>query len=289
LAGSAIRKVYDCQHTSNLRFAMKRQEGNGPDADSVVNAVFDNTGIIRDFYKDQFNYNSVDNKGEDLIFNVHYSTDYNNAYWDGDEMVFGDGDGVIFTNFANSLDVTGHELTHGVVQYTAKLIYSGQPGALNEHMADVFGVTIRQFNNGETGSPQTANWLVGDSIMGPTLHGQAIRSMKAPGTAYDNPYMGKDPQPAHMKDYYNGAEDDYGVHINSGIPNKVFYLVSIGFNDTLKAASLWFNTLQKMKSITTFKSFKRKALSTATRMTWSGKLPSGSRAIVKNAFKEVGL
>jgi len=126
--------------------------------------------------------------------------------------------------------------------------------------------------------------------MGPLIPaGQAIRNMKAPGTAYDNPYMGKDPQPAHMSNYYNGSGDNFGVHINSGIPNKVFYETSVGLNDTLKAAYLWFETLKTMKPLATFKTFKHSVLAKACLLTWKGKMPCSTRRIVKNAFKSVGL
>jgi Zn-dependent metalloprotease len=120
--------------------------------------------------------------------------------------------------------VVAHELTHGVTQHTAGLIYYGQSGALNESMSDVFGTVIQQAIDGKTADD--ADWLIGNDIMGPDLYGEALRSMKAPGSAYDNYIMGKDPQPDHMTRYYHGADDNQGVHINSGIPNKVFYLVS---------------------------------------------------------------
>ncbi len=272
-----------------MRIDLKRQEGDNVVSDQIVNTVYDNAGIVRNFFKNKLSYNSVDNNGADLIFNVHYGKNFCNAFWDGDEIVIGDGDDIVFINLGNSLDVTAHELTHGVVQHTSGLVYVSQAGALNEHMADVFGVTIRQYAEGQTGNPQQANWLIGDTIMGPSLQGQAIRNMKEPGTAYDNLIMGKDPQPAHMDNYYFGTDDNYGVHINSGIPNKVFYLVSVELNDTVKAAKLWFRTLQSLRPNATFKTFKRKLLSASFRMSLSGQLPFGIRRIVKDAFRTVGL
>lgn len=283
------RKVYDCNYRTRLRSGLAITEGGSYTSDDVLNKVYDNAGFIREFYKTYMNWVSYDNAGSDLHLNCHYSRNYNNAFWDGDDMVFGDGDGVIFTNFGNSLDVTGHELTHGVVQFTAGLIYNGQPGALNEHMADVFGVAIRQHTEGQSSDPVNANWLIGDTIMGPTLQGQAIRNMKAPGTAYDNQYMGKDPQPDHMDNYYTGSGDNYGVHINSGIPNKVFYLVSIGLGDTMKAALLWFETLKTMISNDNFETFTNKIKSKTQQMEGEGKLPVGTINIVDNAFLQVGL
>ena len=285
----AVRKVFNLAHGTTLNIHLSRAEGGAAVADPVVNAAYDNAGKVRDFYLTQFAYNSFDNHGSDLLLNVHYSTGYNNAFWDGHEMIFGDGDNVVFTNFASSLDVTGHELTHGVVQYLAGLIYDGQPGALNEHMADVFGVTIRQYYQHQSAAPATANWLIGDTIMGPSLHGQAIRNMKAPGTAYNNPLMGKDPQPAHMKNYYKGSGDNHGVHINSGIPNKVFCDSAIAIGNTLSAALVWFETLKTLHSTDTFAIFKTKTLAAATILTTAHRVPASTPAKISTAFTNVGL
>jgi Zn-dependent metalloprotease len=284
-SNNADRKVYDCNNRTRLRKGLSLSEGGSYTNDDVINTVYDNGGFIREFYKTYMNWLSYDNAGSDLHLNVHFSRNYNNAFWDGDDMVFGDGDGVIFTNFGNSLDVTGHELTHGVVQYTAGLIYNGQSGALNEHMADVFGVAIRQQVEGQSSDPLNANWLVGDSIMGPTLQGQAIRNMKAPGTAYNNEYMGQDPQPDHMDNYYYGSGDNYGVHINSGIPNKVFYLVSVSLGDTMLAAKLWFEILKTMVPNDNFETFKIKAINKAIELHGAA---LGEVHMI-NAFNQVGL
>jgi Zn-dependent metalloprotease len=289
-AGIAQRKVYNLAHGTTPNVHLARAEGNSEVADPIVNASYDNAGKVRDFYLTQYGYNSVDNHGTDLLLNVHYGSNYNNAFWDGHEMIFGDGDGRIFTFFANSLDVTGHELTHGVVQYLGGLQYNGQSGALNEHFADVFGVTIRQFYAHQTATPNTANWLIGDTVMGPSLRGQAIRSMKAPGTAYNNPLMGKDPQPADMAYYDQTTNDNNGVHINSGIPNRVFYLSAVGIGDTLKAALVWFETLKAMQNPhSDFAYFKTKILQQANLLVTAKKIPATSIVAITNAFKAVGL
>jgi Zn-dependent metalloprotease len=217
---------------------------------------------------------------------VHFGKAYANAFWDGDEMTFGDGDGQLFINLANALDVTAHELTHGVVQYTAGLNYQGQSGALNEHFADVFASAIKQVVKKQTAS--TADWLIGDEIMGPQLKGQALRSMKAPGTAYNNQLMGKDPQPAHMDTIYKGSADNGGVHINSGIPNKVFYLVAKEIG-TDKAALLWFETLKTLKPTTNFKSFKTALLKQAKKLAKAGSVPATTENVAKQSFLVVGL
>jgi Zn-dependent metalloprotease len=285
-AKHADRFIYDSKTTQHQRLLLVRKEGGAVSTDPVVNTVYENAGAVREYYKTFLNYFSVDNHGADLILNVHFGKNYANAFWDGDEMTFGDGDNQVFTNLANALDVTAHELTHGVVQYTANLTYQGQSGALNEHYADVFGSVIKQHAKNQTAA--TADWLIGDEIMGPTLQGQALRSMKAPGTAYDNQLMGKDPQPDHMTKIYKGSADNGGVHINSGIPNKVFFLVSTAIQ-TDKAAVLWFETLKTLKPTSNFKSFKTALLKVAKKLVKAGSLPANTEDIAKQSFLSVGL
>jgi Zn-dependent metalloprotease len=193
--GEANRAVYDCHKQWTKRVELVRREGADPDADADADSAYDLVGVTRDFLKNELGRNSIDNRGLGLNLNVHYGVNYMNAAWDGEEMVFGDGDGRLFIGFARSLDVIAHELGHGVTQYTANLNYQGQSGALNEHFSDVLGTVVTQAHNGET--PATADWLIGDEIMGPDLQGEALRSMRAPGTAYDDPLMKTDPQPAH--------------------------------------------------------------------------------------------
>ncbi|CAM5715267.1 Neutral metalloproteinase OS=Streptomyces alboniger OX=132473 GN=CP975_11405 PE=3 SV=1 [Streptomyces alboniger] len=159
-------------------------------------------------------------------------------------MVFGDGDGEIFLDFTIPIDVIGHELTHGVTQYTANLTYFGQPGALNESMSDVFGSLIKQYARfGQTAAE--ADWLIGAGLLAPSVTGKALRSMKEPGTAYDDDVLGKDPQPATMDDYVRTGRDNGGVHINSGIPNHAFYLAAtaLGGYAWEKAGQVWYDAL----------------------------------------------
>ena len=177
-----------------------------------------------------------------LIATVHYDQKFDNAFWDGRQMVFGDGDGVVFNRFTISLDVIGHELTHGVTGSEVNLTYSGQSGALNESVSDVFGSLVKQFALKQTAGE--ADWLIGAGLL--TFKDQALRSMKAPGTAYDDPRIGKDTQPGHMKDYVTTQEDSGGVHTNSGIPNRAFYLAAtaIGGPAWKRAGRIWYVTLR---------------------------------------------
>ena len=287
---TAGRAVYDCNHQWNQPppFVLKRGEGDPVTPDQAVNHAYDSGGAVRDYYKDKLGRNSIDNLGMNQIHNVHLGVNYMNAFWNGSQMFYGDGDGTIFVNFTGDADVIGHELTHGVTQYTAGLIYDGQSGALNESFSDVFGSAIEQAMEGKNAG--NADWLIGDGIMGPTLYGEALRSMKAPGTAYDNSLMGKDPQPDHMSNYYSGPADNHGVHINSGIPNKVFYLVAIDDNiGTDKAALLWYTTLQKLWPTAVFSDFAKVLVDSARLLVRDGTLPTGATQTVRLALREVGL
>jgi len=279
--GEAKRFIYDSNNTTFQRLKIARKEGGLKLEDEVVNTAYEYAGVIRNFFKRQLNFHSFDNKGSDLIFNVHYGQDYNNAFWDGDEMTFGDGDGKMFTSFVNSLDVMGHELGHGVIQFTANLDYEKEPGALNEHFADVFGSAIKQSALKETAAQ--ANWLIGDTIVGPSFPGKAIRSMSAPGTAFDG-----DPQPAHMDQFYKGSDDYYGVHINSGIPNKIFCTVAQKIT-TAKAVIVWFAALKQLKFDADFKMFKAAIQAAAKTSERSGDIPKGSLQHFTDAFALVGL
>src|SRR5215207_9665511 len=142
--GKSSRQVYDCQHQWEQRVKLVRKENESDTGDESVDQAYASAGIVRDYYKQVLDRNSIDNAKMDLILNVHYGVKYQNAFWDGDEMTFGDGDGEIFVGFARSLDVVAHELAHGVTQWEANLDYEGQSGALNEHFSDVFGTAITQ-------------------------------------------------------------------------------------------------------------------------------------------------
>jgi len=244
ITGGKERIIYDAQNGSSLPGPAVRKEGEPPVGDVAVNEAYDGSGWTYDLYNDIYGRNSIDGKGMRLDSTVHYQRNYDNAFWDGKQMVYGDGDGELFNRFTIAIDVMGHELTHGVTQYEAKLTYSQQPGALNESMSDVFGSLVKQYSLKQTAVE--ADWLIGQGLLAAGVNGVALRSMKAPGTAYDDPVLGKDPQPAHMKDYVNTISDNGGVHINSGIPNHAFYVVAtqIGGSAWEKAGQIWYVTLR---------------------------------------------
>jgi len=213
-------------------------EGQPEVTDQSVDQAYDALGATYRFYWDAYQRDSIDGAGMGLLGEVHFGHNYDNAFWDGVRMIFGDGDGQLFTGFTKALDVVGHELTHGVTEKTLNLHYLGQPGALNESISDVFGSLVKQYSLGQTADQ--ADWLIGSGILGPAMHGHALRSMKAPGTAFEG-----DNQPAAMSGYVRTAMDNGGVHINSGIPNHAFYLAAtaIGGQAWERVGRLWYHTL----------------------------------------------
>ncbi|HXM59834.1 MAG TPA: M4 family metallopeptidase [Terriglobales bacterium] len=243
LPGSKHRTIFDAKSTTNLPGTQVLDEGGPASADPAVNEAYQYTGDTYDFYKQVFNRNSVDDHGLTLTSSVHYSDQYDNALWNGEQMIYGDGDGQYFQRFTICLDVIGHELTHGVTQNEAQLVYSGQSGALNESISDVFGSLVKQWVNNQT--VDQADWLIGAGLFTSAVQGKAIRSMSAPGTAYNDPNIGTDPQPATIDRYVNTTDDYGGVHINSGIPNHAFYLAAkaIGGYAWQKAGLIWYRTL----------------------------------------------
>jgi len=223
--GTGARTVYDAQNGASLPGTRMRSEGGAPTEDAAVDEAYDGAGATRDFLRQIFARNSIDGAGLPLRSSVHYRRDYDNAFWDGEQMVYGDGDGELFGRFTASIDVIGHEFAHGVTQYTSNLVYFEEPGALNEHFSDVIGSLVKQWSLGQRASK--ADWLIGAELLAPGVQGRALRSMRKPGTAYDDPRLGRDPQPAHMRHFYHGTDDAGGVHINSGIPNRAFCLAAL--------------------------------------------------------------
>jgi Zn-dependent metalloprotease len=226
-----------------------RAEGAEPTGDVSADEAYDGLGATWELFAQAFDRDSLDGEGLGLVATVHYGQDFLNAFWDGQQMIFGDGDGIRFASFTGAVDVIGHELTHGVVQYTAGLIYVAQPGALHESIADCFGAMVKQRVLGQEAAD--ADWLIGEGIFTDAVQGEALRSMKAPGTAYDDPVLGKDPQPDSMAHYadlpHDEANDNGGVHINSGIPNRAFYLAAtgIGGRSWEGAGPLWYDALTR--------------------------------------------
>src|SRR5512142_2951133 len=203
--GGKNRRVFTANNSTSLPGTLVRSEGDPAVSDVAVNEAYDGAGATYDLYWEVYQRNSVDGNGLRLDSTVHYQQNYDNAFWDGQQMVYGDGDGQLFNRFTIAIDVMGHELSHGVTQYTSNLNYSNQPGALNESFSDVFGSLVKQRSHNQAAAD--ADWLIGEGLFTAQVHGVALRSMKEPGTAYDDPVLGKDPQPGNMRDYVNTAAD----------------------------------------------------------------------------------
>ncbi|QNE43008.1 M4 family metallopeptidase [Frigoribacterium sp. NBH87] len=241
--GPLERTISDAGGTEELPGRVVRREGEPPTDDVAVTEAYDALGATHALFLEAYGRSSIDGSGLPLDATVHYGLDYDNAFWDGRRMVFGDGDGEVFRRFTASVSVVGHELAHGVTQYTTALEYQGQSGALNESISDVFGALVEQHLLGQTADE--ASWLIGEGLFTDEVQGRALRSMAAPGTAYDDDVLGKDPQPAHMDDYVETTEDAGGVHLNSGIPNKAFHLVATALGGPAweRAGQVWYDAI----------------------------------------------
>jgi Zn-dependent metalloprotease len=286
--GQKQRTIYTANQSETLPGAIARVENSQPSDDAAIDEAYDGLGATFDFYWEIFDRNSIDDEGLPLDATVHYGQNYDNAFWNGERMVFGDGDGDLFNRFTASLDVIGHELAHGVTEDEAQLAYFSQSGALNESMSDVFGSLVKQYFLKQTADQ--ADWLIGAGLLTTKVNGVALRSMKAPGTAYDDSTLGKDPQPAHMQDFVNTSSDNGGVHINSGIPNHAFYLVAtqLGGYAWEKAGRIWYETLRdsRLRPNTGFKRFARLTTSVAARLYG----PQGEEEqAVRDAWQQVGI
>ena len=184
-------------------------------------------GIVYDYYKSKFGRTGIDGRNMTMNSTVHYGRNYNNAGWTGSQMVYGDGDGSSYKAFSGALDVIGHEMTHGVDSKEANLIYQNQSGALNESFSDVFG-TLIEFNT----PGQNGDWLCGEDIC---IRDGAFRSLSDPAKYGD---------PDHMSKYVITTQDSGGVHTNSGIPNKAFYITATNNSVGLaKAEQIYYRAL----------------------------------------------
>jgi bacillolysin len=242
--------------------------------------------VVYDFYKNLFNRNSLDNRGMSIDSIVHYGRNYNNAFWNGYKMIYGDGDGSYFTFLSGDLDVVAHEMTHGVTSNSADLVYEYQPGALNESMSDVLGVLVQTYDkynvaNGGQWTFNSADWVVGDEIYTPGVAGDALRSLANP-TLYD--------QPAHMNNYQNLPNtqngDWGGVHINSGIPNKAAYSLAQNIGCE-KTARIYYRALTVYFNSTTNFSQARLGLIQAAKDLYGTN--STEAQAISNAFASVGI
>ena len=249
-----IRRLFDSKNTYEFPARPIKTERQQHSTEASNNPTLQMANIIYDHFHDSLNRESWDNKNSSVDIYINFGQDYDNAFWDGEHLVFGNGDGKFFNSFL-ILDIVAHEYAHAVTDTTAKLVYQDQSGALNEHFSDVVGISIKHLFQDATNQPK--NWLLGEGLFNASLNARGLRDMEKPGTAYDDPTIGKDPQPDHMSDYYDGTEDNGGVHLNSGIPNRAF---AIFCNSTkLKSYDLpmavWYQSLLESNENTNFAEF----------------------------------
>lgn len=254
----SIVKIFD----ANFKDVLPGRKISDPKAhgNSSEERAYNGAKLTYEVYRDIFNRNSLDNKGMPLLNTVHFEKNYENAYFDGTQMVYGEGDGETFGDFTLDIDIMAHELTHGVTQYTSNLTYEGESGALNEHMSDAFASIVKQYHRQET--VDKANWLIGENVL--LGDGYALRSMKKPGTGYvDHPTLGTDPQPDSWAKVVDPKTDD--PHINSGIANRAFYIActEVGGHSWERIGQIWYELQSKLVPEETFHGFATKSIEVA--------------------------
>lgn len=279
------RVIYDAKNGSSLPGIIVRKEGDTQTGDAVIDDVYDTIGELHDFFLDNYKRDSIDGKGMVIKTTVHFGIHTTASFWNGQQLVIGDGDKDVngFTT-----DLIAKQYVLGITQYEAGLTPTsrGQPGALNQSFGDIFSSLFTQNRLHQTAS--TADWIIGKGVykFNTSL---GILSLKAPGTAYNDAILGKDPQPAHMKDYVNTVNDNYGVHINSGIPNHAFYVtaIEIGGYAWEKAGLIWYITLRdKLNSYSTFQDAANQTFKVAGELYGVGSL---EQEAVRKGWSDVGI
>lgn len=266
--GMPRRTIYDARNSETLPGRIARREGKPPNGDRAVDEAYEWLGITYHFFWDVFQRDSVDGKGMPLEATVHFGKDFNNAFWNGKHMIIGDGDGKLFNRFTIAIDVVAKEFTNGVVQADTKLTYWEQSGALFNSIACVFAVLTKQYALKQTAD--RSDWLHGAGLLGPKVKGVAVSSFAAPGTAYHDKLLGKDPQPANMSKYVRTADDNGGIHSNTGIPNHAFYQVAktLGGYAWERAGRIWYDAMRdkQLKPQARFTDFARITIENASRL-----------------------
>jgi len=282
--------VYDAagsEETSPSRLKLVRTEDGPPSPDATVEETF--TGILQSlrFFRDVLGRDFIAEKGAPIVAIVHYGNNFANVFWDGEHVVVGDGDGEIFGRFSACLEIFGNELAHVFTQ-EAGLGLEYQPGALDQSARDIMGLLVKQYTLHQ--SVDESDWLVGAGLVAPGISGQALRSLRAPGTAYNNERLGKDPQVAHMSLYVKNDARRVGRFLNSGIPGHAFYLLATKLCGYAweKAGMIWYRALSSKAVMpgATFRSFAGLTVAVARRD--YAEDPSIADA-VEAAWREVGV
>lgn len=284
--GGCYREVYDARHGPPQRLPgrLVRSERERASRDRAVNQAYQNAGHTYAFYRRVFGRNSLDGRGMILRSSVHLSQRLNNAFWDGSQMVYGDGDGAIFRDLTRPLELVAHELTHGVIAHSSGLSYRGEAGALNESFADVMGSLVKQWRLRQTA--RRADWLMGRQMMGPAVRARALRTLTGDKAFTGDPLLGTDPQPKYYRDRVRFPDPDVAAHLNSGIPNHAFYLVATrlgGFAWT-RAGAIWYEAMTTLAARSNFATAADHTVAIARRRFG----PTVARVVAK-AWKDVGV
>jgi len=208
-------ETQDCQQKTRRCTLVSDSTYSIDTGDQAIDAAHNYAIATYDYYLGNHGRDSIDAAGMTLVSRVHYNRNYNNAFWDGTQMTYGDGDGVTFIPLSQDADVVAHELTHGVTEHSSGLIYQDESGALNEAWSDIFGAGVDR----QEGADEADTWLVGEDIYTPGTPGDALRNMADPAEFGDYDYW-----PTR----YTGIIDNGGVHWNSGIANLAFKLLVTG-------------------------------------------------------------
>jgi len=216
VSGDGRQTTYDARNRNKLPGTLATDADDvwntagrtSPGQPALVDAHF-YARVTDAYYQATHGFNWLSHYSQGMVSSAHLKRDYNNAFWNGTQMAYGDGDGQSFIEFSGALDVVGHELSHGVTEATSNLIYQNESGALNEAFSDILGTAI-EFDYGP------GDWTIAEDVT-PGTNG--IRNMADPG---------EDGDPSHYADRYTGTSDSGGVHTNSGIANHWFYLLVNG-------------------------------------------------------------
>jgi Zn-dependent metalloprotease len=267
------RQVFDAKNTSVYPGELVRSEGDAPIADRAANEVYDNLEVVHRFFKEVFGWEIPDNKGKTLVVTIHYGEEYDNGFWDPTrkQIVFGDGDGKLFRKGGfSSLSFLAAYISYYVNEWMAQLKYGeGQSGALLVSFAEVMGCLVEQWQKHQT--TDEASWLFGADIFAPGVKARALHDLAHPGTAYDDPNLGKDPDWGHMKD-----------GINTGVLNKAFFELSNKLKGYAweKPGKIWFESYRTLKPKSTFQDLAKATLD-VTKKTYGERSPE-SEAVIES-------
>lgn len=287
-AAAEYKVTYDAGGRNALPGRVAWEEGFPLTGKAYVDEATEGARLTYEVLYKVFGRAGLDGKNMRMVSTVRFGNQFNNAYWQGRQMVYGSGDGYTFNRFTIDPDIPAHELTHGVTQFSCALQYYGQAGALNEHFSDVLGIVVKQYKLGQDAGQ--SDWLLGAGLFTGRVKARGLRDMLNPGTAYDDPNIGKDPQPAHMRDFVNTDADSGGVHINSGILNRAFALAAraIGGKSWDGAAHAWFvaHTARGVPPWCDFNNYAQIVVRTAGEI-WGNQ--SSQADAVKAAWSDVGV